>query len=195
MPILTVQLEKEKEKSKSKFWNIPGLSGTDELKSPTTASSGWFSRKEVKDREAMSRSVSGIKPVSAGGSVGRSGNPLLKGGLLRKKDSGERERERERGKANANEGDSNRGPRPQLWVATSSAASSSTAAADSSKSLEQVRSPTFVPGRLVRRMQSDASILSLRAGDTGPESSSPQKKKKRTVVKLLDSSIDFIDGM
>jgi hypothetical protein len=209
MPILNALAEKEKEKGKGKerfFWNLPGFSGNDELKSPTTLSSSWFSRKEGKEKEWLSPSGG---TASQPASVGRTGSALLKGGLLRKKESGDSARDKERDKDgdkemertmfNEEEREIKKGQQPHLWVATSSpsAVSSSTTVIESSKSPDPVKSPTYAPNRLVRRMRSDASILSLRAGDILSESSSPprQKQKKGSMGKLLDSSIDFVDGL
>ncbi|KAF9442764.1 hypothetical protein P691DRAFT_810135 [Macrolepiota fuliginosa MF-IS2] len=221
MPILTAHAESKdkEEKGKSKERSLWGPFGTtssfvgyrnDEVKSPTTAGS-WFSlKRDGRDREMkdmLSPAGTASQPGSAGGSVGRSGSILLKGGLLRKKDSGditryrEREREREREKTKMNEGEGKRGQRPQLWVATSATAASSTA--ESLKSPEHIKSPTFVPKRFgVKKMQSDASILSHRTGGGDPASipevpSSPHlqhQKKPGTVEKLLGSSLDSADG-
>lgn len=227
MPILTANVDpKEKDKGKGKersFWghfsasSSVGGYGNDELKSPTTAGSSWFpSRRPEKDekdkdrdrelKELLSPAGSVSQPASAGGSVGKSGSILLKGGLLRKKDSGdvtrdkEKEREREKEKTKPSEGEAKKGQRPQLWVATSSSTASSSAtmqAAESSRSPEHVKSPTFASKRFVKRMRSDASLLSLRGEvipEAPPQQHQPIRKKQGPMDKFFTSAMDFADG-
>lgn len=202
MPILNAQYEnKDKGKGKARFrWDITSLgSGNEELKSPTTAGSVWFSSKgkEREVKELMSPGGSTSQPTSAGGSIGRSGSMLLSRGLLRKKESNDITREE--GKANEGDKETKKGQRPQLRVATSSTGSPpSSAAAESSRSPEHIKSPTVGHRRFVRKMRSDASILSTtRGGDEVPPSPQPQSKKSR-VVKILESvattSIEFAEG-
>lgn len=178
MPILIQEKDKGKGKERS-FWNIASFSApSDEIKSPTTANSGWFSRKETREKEMVSPI---LQSTSAGGIVGKSGSVLLKGGLLRKKDSGDvnREKEREGSRMIENEKELKKGQRPQLRVATSSSAVLSSNPVEFSKSAQQVKNPTIAPGRLVRKMKSDANILSIRANDFVPEVPLLRQAKKK----------------
>jgi len=172
MPILIQDKGKGKERS---FWSFSAPSN--EIKSPTTVNSNWFSKKETREKEIIS---SILQPTTSASIVGRSGNMLLKGGLLRKKDSGDVNREKERNRViEQNEKEFKNGYRPHLRVTTSSSAvlSSNPRSALQGKS----STPVTVPGRFVRKMKSDANVLSIGANDFVPDISSVRqgRKKKR----------------
>jgi len=173
MPILIQDKGKGKERS---FWSFSAPS--DEIKSPTTVNSSWFSRKEAREKEIVSSIVQ--PATSASGIVGRSGNMLLKGGLLRKKDSGDVNREKERDRIiEQNEKEfKNHGYRPHLRVATSSSAvlSSNPRSAKSGGTMS-------APGRFVRRMKSDANVLPTGTTDFVPEVSSFHQGKNKRMSK------------
>jgi len=175
MPILIQDKGKGKERS---FWSFSAPSN--EIKSPITVNSNWFSKKETREKEIAS---SILQPTtSTSGIVGRSGNLLLKGGLLRKKDSGDVNREKERNRViEQNEKEFRNGPRPHLRVATSSSAVLSS----NPRSALQVKSGTTMsaPGRFVRKMKSDANVLSIGANDFVPEVSSLRQGKKKQMGK------------
>jgi len=173
MPILIQDKGKGKERS---FWSFSAPSN--EIKSPTAINSNWFSKKETREKEIFSSILQPTTSVS--GIVGRSGNMLLKGGLLRKKDSGDVNREKERNRViEQNEKEFKNGHRPHLRVATSSSAVLSS---DPRSALQGKSSaPMTVSGRFVRKMKSDANVLSIGANDFVPDISSLRqgRKKKR----------------